>query len=48
MFCSHCGNQVDPSSRFCPACGAPLPLPPLPRWATIRPPHNSPARAPTA
>ncbi|MBB5315668.1 PspC domain-containing protein [Tunturibacter empetritectus] len=23
MFCSHCGNQVDPSSRFCPACGAP-------------------------
>jgi phage shock protein C len=23
MFCSKCGNQVDPSSRFCPACGAP-------------------------
>jgi phage shock protein C len=22
MFCSKCGNQVDPSSRFCPACGA--------------------------
>ena len=22
MFCSKCGNKVDPSSRFCPACGA--------------------------
>jgi phage shock protein C len=22
MFCSKCGNQVDPSSRFCPSCGA--------------------------
>jgi phage shock protein C len=22
MFCSKCGNQVAPSSRFCPACGA--------------------------
>jgi phage shock protein C len=22
MFCSKCGKQVDPSSRFCPACGA--------------------------
>ncbi len=24
MFCSKCGKQVDPSSRFCPACGAPI------------------------
>jgi phage shock protein C len=24
MFCSKCGNQVDPSSRFCPTCGATL------------------------
>ena len=23
MFCTKCGNSVDPSSRFCPACGAP-------------------------
>lgn len=22
MFCSHCGKQLDPSSRFCPSCGA--------------------------
>lgn len=22
MFCSQCGKQLDPSSRFCPACGA--------------------------
>jgi phage shock protein C len=21
MFCSKCGNQVDPSSRFCASCG---------------------------
>ena len=24
MFCSKCGNTVEPSSRFCPACGAPV------------------------
>ncbi|HZY62747.1 MAG TPA: PspC domain-containing protein [Edaphobacter sp.] len=22
MFCSHCGKPLDPSSRFCPSCGA--------------------------
>jgi phage shock protein C len=22
MFCSHCGKQIESSSRFCPACGA--------------------------
>ena len=22
MFCSHCGKPIEPSSRFCPACGA--------------------------
>ena len=22
MFCSHCGKQMDPGARFCPACGA--------------------------
>jgi phage shock protein C len=21
MFCPKCGNQIDPSSRFCPSCG---------------------------
>jgi phage shock protein C len=21
MFCSHCGKQMDPGARFCPACG---------------------------
>jgi phage shock protein C len=25
MFCSQCGKPVDPSSRFCPACGATVP-----------------------
>jgi|ERR1700684_416663 phage shock protein C len=22
MFCTHCGKQLEPSSRFCPSCGA--------------------------
>ena len=22
MYCSQCGKQVDPTSRFCPGCGA--------------------------
>jgi phage shock protein C len=22
MFCSRCGKQLEPSSRFCPSCGA--------------------------
>ena len=22
MFCTRCGNQLEPSSRFCPSCGA--------------------------
>jgi phage shock protein C len=22
MYCMHCGKQLDPSSRFCSACGA--------------------------
>ncbi len=30
MFCSQCGKQVDPSSRFCPACGATVPVAPPP------------------
>jgi phage shock protein C len=25
MFCTRCGNKLDPSSRFCPSCGAPIP-----------------------
>jgi len=25
MFCTRCGKQMDPSSRFCPNCGAPIP-----------------------
>jgi phage shock protein C len=22
MFCTRCGNKLEPSSRFCPSCGA--------------------------
>ncbi len=25
MFCTHCGNKLDLSSRFCSSCGAPIP-----------------------
>ena len=43
MFCSKCGHSVDPSSRFCPSCGAPVqsvagayPPPPPPPYAPSR------------
>jgi phage shock protein C len=22
MYCTHCGKEIDPAARFCPACGA--------------------------
>lgn len=27
MFCSRCGKPIEPSSRFCPSCGAAVPQP---------------------
>jgi phage shock protein C len=30
MYCKHCGNQVEPSSRFCPSCGASISTAPPP------------------
>jgi phage shock protein C len=24
MFCTRCGKQIEPTSRFCPACGTPI------------------------
>ena len=24
MFCTRCGNKLEPASRFCPSCGAPV------------------------
>lgn len=47
MFCSKCGNSVDPSSRFCPSCGAPMPTtassypPPPPHTAQLTRPRNN-------
>jgi phage shock protein C len=48
MYCSKCGNSVDTSSRFCPACGATIyasaPPPPAGSYAPTgqltRPRHN--------
>ncbi|MDE1175143.1 MAG: PspC domain-containing protein [Edaphobacter sp.] len=45
MFCPRCGKQLDPSSRFCAACGAPVgaaPPPPPPFTASklFRPRQN--------
>ncbi len=46
MFCSKCGKPIDPSSRFCPACGATIAgAPPIPGVAPnpnrlIRPREN--------
>jgi phage shock protein C len=42
MFCSRCGKQLDPSSRFCPACGAATatveaPIPPQVAGQMVRP-----------
>ena len=39
MFCTRCGKPVDPSSRFCPACGAAVSAAPPP------PPGNYPNRS---
>jgi phage shock protein C len=34
MYCAQCGKQFDPSSRFCPACGATVgSVPPPPAGA---------------
>lgn len=40
MFCSRCGKQLDPSSRFCTACGAATATaewPPRPTGQMVRP-----------
>ena len=40
MYCSHCGRQIDPGARFCPACGAACqPAGPL-RRRLMRPRHQ--------
>ena len=37
MFCTRCGKQLDPSSRFCPNCGAAVAAaPPQQPYATTR------------
>ena len=45
MFCTRCGKQLDPSSRFCAACGAPVgaaapPPPPFAPTNMFRPRQN--------
>ena len=30
MFCSNCGNKMEPPAKFCENCGAPLTAPPAP------------------
>jgi phage shock protein C len=46
MFCTQCGNKVEPSSRFCTACGAPAAAVPPPMGSypntgqLTRPRHN--------
>jgi phage shock protein C len=46
MYCSQCGKQLDPSSRFCSACGATIsaaPPPPgyYPHTAQLTRPRNN-------
>ncbi len=40
MFCSKCGKQVDPSSRFCPAYKATISAPPPPPPGVYPNPNN--------
>ena len=40
MFCSHCGKQLDSSSRFCSGCGADTATPAAPRGGLVRPLHQ--------
>jgi phage shock protein C len=48
MFCSHCGSKLDPTSRFCSNCGAPIsagptsapPPPPFAVDGLFRPRNN--------
>ena len=44
MFCTRCGKQLDPSSRFCPACGTPIaasaPQQPFVATRLMRPRNN--------
>lgn len=44
MFCTRCGNQLEPTSRFCPACGAPVaasaPQQPFTPTRLMRPRNN--------
>ncbi len=50
MYCQQCGNEVGPSGRFCPACGASVPakpLPPPPAPATEPSGQAGPPSAPT-
>lgn len=39
MYCTQCGSQVEPGSRFCSACGAAVPV--LPGAATSGTPDGS-------
>lgn len=34
MYCPNCGKQLDPTHRFCPVCGKPVPLPDATRPAS--------------
>ena len=47
MFCSQCGKAIEPTSRFCPACGATIasvPPPPMgsyPQSGPLTRPRNN-------
>ena len=48
MFCTRCGSKLEPTSRFCSACGAPIgmgaaaypPPPPVAGGQLFRPRNN--------
>ena len=48
MFCMHCGQQVEPDDRFCPACGGAVEAEPAPAPAPEAPAARAPAPQPPA
>src|SRR5205823_11592420 len=48
-FCTGCGNNVDPASKFCDKCGKPMgSIPAQPAASTAAAPSRAPITSPTA
>lgn len=41
-FCSHCGNSLDPATKFCSVCGTPVPSEPVVNAEPAQPVYTAP------